>query len=74
MSGRPPVAHVVAGGVVVSAIQIAFLGAVEVHGDRCLGARVPMQMGWSSVSFMLETYARFLPGWGDGGAMDSLLS
>ena len=34
---------------------------------------VAMQMGWSSVAFMLETYARFLPGWGDGGAMDEAL-
>ncbi len=35
---------------------------------------VAMQMGWSSVAFMLETYARFLPGWGDNGAMDVALS
>ncbi len=35
---------------------------------------VAMQMGWSSVAFMLQNYARFLPGWGDGGAMDSALS
>jgi integrase len=35
---------------------------------------VAMQMGWSSVAFMLENYARFLPGWGDNGAMDSALS
>jgi len=34
---------------------------------------VAMQMGWASVAFMLETYARFLPGWGDGGAMDAAL-
>jgi integrase len=34
---------------------------------------VAMQMGWSSVAFMLENYARFLPGWGDGGAMDAAL-
>jgi integrase len=34
---------------------------------------VAMQMGWSSVAFMLETYARFLPGWGDNGAMDAAL-
>ena len=34
---------------------------------------VAMQMGWSSVAFMLETYARFMPGWGDGGAMDAAL-
>jgi integrase len=26
---------------------------------------VAMQMGWSSVAFMLENYARFLPGWCD---------
>ena len=35
---------------------------------------VAMQMGWSSVAFMLENYARFLPGWGDNGAMDKALS
>lgn len=35
---------------------------------------VAMQMGWSSVAFMLENYARFLPGWGDDGAMDEALS
>lgn len=34
---------------------------------------VAMQGGWSSVAFMLENYARFLPGWGDGGAMDAAL-
>ena len=34
---------------------------------------VAMQMGWSSVAFMLTNYARFLPGWGDGGAMDAAL-
>jgi integrase len=34
---------------------------------------VTMQMGWSSVAFMLETYARFLPGWGDNGVMDESL-
>ena len=34
---------------------------------------VAMQMGWSSVAFMLQNYARFLPGWGDGGAMDAAL-
>ena len=35
---------------------------------------VAMQMGWSSVAFMLQNYARFLPGWGDGGAMDNALA
>jgi integrase len=35
---------------------------------------VALQMGWSSVAFMLENYARFLPGWGDNGAMDAALS
>jgi integrase len=35
---------------------------------------VAMQMGWSSVAFMLENYARFMPGWGDNGVMDSALS
>jgi integrase len=35
---------------------------------------VALQMGWSSVAFMLENYARFLPGWGDGGAMDNALA
>jgi integrase len=34
---------------------------------------VALQMGWSSVAFMLSNYARFLPGWGDGGAMDAVL-
>ncbi len=34
---------------------------------------IAMQMGWSSVSFMLEQYARFMPGWGDNGAMDAAL-
>jgi integrase len=34
---------------------------------------VAMQMGWSSVAFMLENYARFLPGWGDDGVMDEAL-
>lgn len=34
---------------------------------------VAMQGGWSSVAFMLEHYARFLPGWVDGGAMDAAL-
>lgn len=34
---------------------------------------VAMQMGWSSVAFMLENYARFLPGWGDNGAMEAAL-
>ena len=35
---------------------------------------VAMQGGWSSVAFMLENYARFLPHWNDGGAMDAALS
>lgn len=35
---------------------------------------VAMQMGWSSVAFMLSNYARFLPGWGDNGVMDSALA
>jgi integrase len=34
---------------------------------------VAMQMGWSSVAFMLENYARFLPGWGDNDVMDKAL-
>jgi hypothetical protein len=34
---------------------------------------VAMQMGWSSVAFMLENYARFLPGWSDNGVMDEVL-
>jgi integrase len=34
---------------------------------------VAMQMGWSSVAFMLENYARFMPGWGDNGVMDEAL-
>lgn len=33
---------------------------------------VAMQMGWTSVAFMLETYARFMTGWG-GRAMDAAL-
>ena len=32
---------------------------------------VAMQVGWSSVEFMLEYYVRFLPGWGDNGVMYS---
>jgi integrase len=35
---------------------------------------VAMQMGWSSVAFMLENYAKFMPGWGDNEVMDSALS
>jgi integrase len=35
---------------------------------------IALQMGWSSVAFMLENYARFLPGWGDNGVMDRALS
>jgi len=35
---------------------------------------VALQMGWSSVGFMLENYARFLPHWNDGGAMDAALA
>ena len=35
---------------------------------------VALQMGWSSVAFMLENYARFMPGWGDDGVMDAALS
>lgn len=42
--------------------------------DRVNPKSVAMQMGWSSVAFMLENYARFLPGWGDNGALDRLLS
>jgi integrase len=42
--------------------------------DRVNPKSVAMQMGWSSVAFMLETYARFLPGWGDDGSMDRMLS
>lgn len=34
---------------------------------------VAVQMGWSSVSFTLENYARFMPAWGDNGAMDETL-
>jgi integrase len=41
--------------------------------DRVNPKSVALQMGWSSVSFMLDTYARFLPGWDDGGSMDRLL-
>ncbi len=35
---------------------------------------IALQMGWSSVAFMLENYARFLPHWNDGGAMDNALA
>lgn len=35
---------------------------------------VAMWMGWSSVAFMLENYARFVPGWVDNGVMDLALS
>lgn len=35
---------------------------------------VALQMGWSSVGFMLENYARFMPWWSDGGAMDEALT
>ena len=42
--------------------------------DRVNPRSVALQMGWSSVAFMLENYARFMPGWDDGGAMDRLLS
>ena len=41
--------------------------------DRVDPKSVANQMGWSSMSFMLENYARFMPGWGDGGAMDEML-
>ena len=42
--------------------------------ERVNPKSVALQMGWSSVAFMLQNYARFLPGWGDGGAMDAALS
>jgi integrase len=32
--------------------------------ERVNPKSVAMQMGWSSVAFMLEHYARFMPGWG----------
>lgn len=35
---------------------------------------IAMQGGWSSVAFMLETYARFLPHWNDTTAIDAALS
>lgn len=35
---------------------------------------VAMQGGWSSVAFLLEHYARFLPHWNDSGAMDAALA
>jgi integrase len=41
--------------------------------DRVDPKSVAMQMGWSSMAFMLENYARFMPGWGDGGSMDRML-
>ncbi len=34
---------------------------------------VAMQMGWSSVGFMFDTYAQYMPGWGDNGVMDAAL-
>jgi hypothetical protein len=55
LSGLPPVAHVVPGGVVVSAIQLAFLGAVKVHGDRRLAARVPNPVDALVVRELKET-------------------
>lgn len=42
--------------------------------ERVNPKSVALQMGWASVAFMLENYARFLPGWGDGGTMDRLFS
>jgi hypothetical protein len=41
--------------------------------ERVNPKSVAMQMGWSSVAFMLENYARFLPGWGDNSVMDEAL-
>ena len=43
------------------------------HLERVNPKSVAMQMGWSSVAFMLEHYARFMPGWGDHGVMDEVL-
>jgi integrase len=34
---------------------------------------IALQMGWSSVAFMLENYAQFMPGWSDNDAMDEAL-
>lgn len=41
--------------------------------DRVDPKSICNQMGWSSVAFMLTNYARFMPGWGDDGAMDRIL-
>ena len=41
--------------------------------DRVDPKSVALQMGWSSMAFMLENYARFMPGWGDSDAMDRML-
>lgn len=41
--------------------------------DRVDPKSVALQLGWSSMAFMLENYARFMPGWGDGGSMDRML-
>jgi integrase len=35
---------------------------------------VSLQLGHSSVAFTLQKYTHFLPGFGDGGAMDSALT
>lgn len=41
--------------------------------ERVNPKSVAMQMGWSSVSFMLTNYARFLPDWNDGDDLDRIL-
>ncbi len=67
----------------------AIIGAAAIDLDRTIGgavsaaaqsdpavgllASIAMQMGWFSVAFMLENYARFVRGWGDNGAMDEAL-
>jgi hypothetical protein len=40
LSQISPIADVITRGVVVSAIQLPYPGAVEVYGDRCLAANI----------------------------------
>jgi hypothetical protein len=40
LSDLHPVADVITRGIVVSAIQLAYPGTVEVYGDRCLVANI----------------------------------
>jgi len=40
LSGFRPTAHVVTRGIIVAAIELTYLGAVKVYGDRSLAAKV----------------------------------